>query len=324
MDLTGDNDQEFPTDLENIDTTNQPYEFGSDLSHGGWTFSDTMELSRPPYPSSQFISPSNLVYDPTTALPDTFENENVYLSPSGSLTGTPFNNSAQDFSIFPSDFDPSLFDDRLNDSNDMTNAPPTFHRLETTAPVDFGNAPYQPDQYQLGRQLQTQSPTFNPPTTIEEVRKRFPASSSRGSSSKPSSRKYNSPIPLSHHTSSTSKLSSSTKPSPRSPTSTTSQPSPNSSRHNHNAIEKKYRTSLNAKFQTLKEALPLKPLVEEEYDVGRKTMSKADILLAAVKRIKELEATQTALETENGVLVRSIEELEKARTDARGDFREAI
>lgn len=316
MNFTSGIGTEIPTGLKDSNTMSRPYESGPGFSHEGWEFSHTTGLSRQALPdsNSQYTPRSIVVFGPTAALPDTFEDENAYLSLTGSSSGTPLNASTQDFAIFPPDFDPSLFDDWLSYPYNGADASLDLTPMNSSVPVDFGK--YQPEQYQLSPS-QSQSPILNSPSaTIEEVCRIFPTSSSHASSPNAKSQKHKVPtIPSRQKIYTSSKPPSSTQPSPKSPTSATS---PNTSRHNHNAIEKKYRTSLNVKFQILKEALPPKPLAEEEYETGRKTMSKADILIAAVKRIKELEATQEVLETQNGKLVGSIEDWEKAWTNVKG------
>ncbi|KAF4626819.1 hypothetical protein G7Y89_g11333 [Cudoniella acicularis] len=66
-------------------------------------------------------------------------------------------------------------------------------------------------------------------------------------------------------------------------------------RTNHNLIEKQYRTRLNGQFETLLQTLPR----EVVGDAAEKRVSKAEVLVLAKERIRELEREKRLLEEEN-------------------------
>lgn len=67
---------------------------------------------------------------------------------------------------------------------------------------------------------------------------------------------------------------------------------------NHNQIEKKYPTSMNDRYIVLQAALPETILRSDEDGKGVKRVGKADVLVAALKYVKELEEKGRELEAE--------------------------
>jgi hypothetical protein len=115
---------------------------------------------------------------------------------------------------------------------------------------------------------------------------------------------------------------SNTKPGSPSRRSTHSSPttspafSPSSSnndmqRVNHNQIEKRYRTSMNARYQALKDYLPGSVLKRDEEGEGFKKVGKADVLTAALKYVKELEDEKRRLLEEQRGLVANVGVMEQ-------------
>jgi hypothetical protein len=90
-------------------------------------------------------------------------------------------------------------------------------------------------------------------------------------------------------------------------------------REMHNAIEKRYRESLNGKFDCLRNVIPslcrdLNSKDEGESGLARRTYGrygKQDIIIHALKFIKELEETSTRLCAEVQVLKKTVAAFEE-------------
>jgi hypothetical protein len=85
---------------------------------------------------------------------------------------------------------------------------------------------------------------------------------------------------------------------------------PSGARTNHNLVEKKYRTRLNGQFQTLLKSLPS--------EGAEKRVRKAEVLILAKDRIRELEVGKKILETERVQLQMSFEKLKERWVDLGG------
>jgi len=81
----------------------------------------------------------------------------------------------------------------------------------------------------------------------------------------------------------------------------------------HNRIERKYRTGLNVNFESLRGSLPKgMSVVVVGKGGGGKKMGKADVLVAAMRYIKELEGKRKGLKEESELLAGSVRKWEKA------------
>ena len=98
------------------------------------------------------------------------------------------------------------------------------------------------------------------------------------------------------------------------------------SRNSHNIVEKQYRNRLNARFESLLNALPDTIRGEggsgeegetQNFDIGEKRVSKAEVLDMARRHIQSLERDRDALEKERDELLEDMEQL-------RGTFTEGL
>ena len=92
--------------------------------------------------------------------------------------------------------------------------------------------------------------------------------------------------------------------------STASAPPTEDYRKDHNAIEKRYRSNLNAKIQILEQCLPNQEISDEEYS-GPQRKTKSAILTRAVIHIEFLKQIERRLTKETEDLNRKFRALEK-------------
>ncbi|KAL5316886.1 hypothetical protein ACEPPN_015938 [Leptodophora sp. 'Broadleaf-Isolate-01'] len=89
-------------------------------------------------------------------------------------------------------------------------------------------------------------------------------------------------------------------------------------RLNHNQVEKQYRNRLNGQFETLLLALP-REAGDGDGDGGEeKKVSKAEVLVLAMKHIRDLERDRRRLEEENEKLEHVMEELTERWVESGG------
>jgi len=88
----------------------------------------------------------------------------------------------------------------------------------------------------------------------------------------------------------------------------------------HNRIERKYRTGLNGKFESLRGSLPkgMRVVLVGKEGGRKKLIGKADVLVAAMRYIKELEEKRRGLREESEVLVGSVRKWENAWVEKFG------
>lgn len=96
------------------------------------------------------------------------------------------------------------------------------------------------------------------------------------------------------------------------------------SRNSHNIVEKQYRNRLNARFESLLNALPDTIRGEggsgedseiQNFDIGEKRVSKAEVLDMARRHIQALERDRDALEKERDDLLDDMEQLRGTLTE---------
>jgi len=323
-----------PEELSNEDPESEQvaFDFSTDFSRDGWIVSDQSVLVRPDaaYPMSALpigdYSPSvqpasnNPITSYTTSslegyspigMPYVFGSGSSYNTPDTSFTPTPFDISRDSLSNSLSGFDIENFDiwpsNLLNTSNlysydnlMMEERGMPFLEEETlimplVAPDATENQ--QPNDNQQSSHLTNIEVTPNVLKTLRQ--------------SKDSSRS------LHRRKSSTKSLLAR-----RSPT-TTPIFSPGSStkdddyRKNHNQIEKKYRTSMNDRFSILRACLPEAILGTDGGD-NTKKIAKSDVLVAALKYVKELEQKGKELQEEKVGLVGSVGVWERQWKSTRG------
>jgi len=160
-------------------------------------------------------------------------------------------------------FNPSFWDTWPND----------FEGQHLATPFDPSIGPEAPSRRDLQLEIPSPKPRGQPPGK----RKAPSKNTSSASSSKPPA------------------------PSPSCPPSSSIPITNRDVRDNHNQIERRYRTTLNQKFEVLRCTLPKKRA--EKGEVGKeKKMSKSDILVGAMGYIKELEERGKELVEANRVL----------------------
>ena len=82
-------------------------------------------------------------------------------------------------------------------------------------------------------------------------------------------------------------------------------------RKGHNAIEKRYRSNLNSKIQTLEQCLPDQELLDDELELRPARTTKSAILTRAINHIEFLQQNTKRLTVETETLKRQFEALEK-------------
>lgn len=296
----------------------------------------------PDLPPSPGVSTSAPIWSPTfydTSPPSTLSSAGIYSPPLDdwnqfdasfgvAAQWDPLQNSEIDSygedPLFSPTNSSSLYDNdwMTNDSQAGNNYPYlTLADIHQDIPLDAKGLPFQ----SVGGSDLTPTVTLQSPPPRKHARRepKEPQKSSKGaetdrrtrtstsSSSKSSDRE-------SRHSRKKSNSSPhqlrSTKPTPSSSRTKKTAVLDDHGRTSHNLVEKQYRTRLNGQFEALLSVIP-KEAISSDCSEGESTaaaerkLCKAEVLVLARKRIKELEKTHEGLQSEYDTLTDSVEHL---------------
>lgn len=266
-------------------------------------------------PNSTWSSTNNYMADSTSLPPDSgnsfaFGSGSSYNSPDTLFTAMPFDRS-QDPSGLLSGFEMENFNMSPSDYYDVAEQYTDLSLTDPAFSFDFDVwSTSQVNHAGCNRQALTAAEVLSPVDNgilISETK----AARKAKIPSRPSARRK-----LSAKTGTLRQSSQSSAVS--SPFSTASS-SKDNDRQNHNQIEKRYRTSINDRFDVLKASLPDSMLGKSDGAEGAKKSGKSEVLVGALKYVKELEEQSRILSEEKTGLIGSIGVWEKqwAATEGR-------